>query len=114
MIKIPEGTANMNELRRLQSWYTSMCNGDWEHTYGLSISNIDNPGWAFDVDLADSYLFNANFPTQQAQREDENDWYVCEKKAGKFVGRGGPLNLEEILRVFLDWAESVPPLPDKQ
>ena len=45
-----------NLLERLPWWYTSMCNGDWEHTYGVFISNIDNPGWSLKVELKDTYL----------------------------------------------------------
>jgi hypothetical protein len=27
-------------------WYTKQCNGDWEHSYGIRIDTIDNPGWS--------------------------------------------------------------------
>jgi Immunity protein 53 len=32
-------------LTQLQSWYVAQCNGDWEHTCGISIETVDNPGW---------------------------------------------------------------------
>lgn len=31
-------------LYRLQQWYHSMCDGDWEHCYGVKIETSDNPG----------------------------------------------------------------------
>jgi len=30
---------------RLETWFASMCNGDWEHTYGITLETVDNPGW---------------------------------------------------------------------
>jgi hypothetical protein len=40
-----------DNLEWLQQWYLSHCNEDWEHQYGISIKNIDNPGWHLSVDL---------------------------------------------------------------
>lgn len=31
-------------LERLERWYAAQCNGDWEHTYGVKIGYLDNPG----------------------------------------------------------------------
>ncbi|HBU98859.1 MAG TPA: hypothetical protein DEF21_13285 [Thalassospira lucentensis] len=28
-----------------------MRNDDWEHTYGIAIGNIDNPGWSLKVEF---------------------------------------------------------------
>ena len=41
----------MSELDRLQIWYKSQCNGDWEQQYGISIISCDNPGWWVKIDL---------------------------------------------------------------
>ena len=38
-------------LTQLQQWYLSNCNGDWEHTYGVSIGTLDNPGWSVKIEL---------------------------------------------------------------
>jgi Immunity protein 53 len=32
------------------------CDGDWEHSSGVSIGTIDNPGWSLDVELAETNL----------------------------------------------------------
>lgn len=29
----------------LSNWHKLNCNGDWEHTYGIKIETLDNPGW---------------------------------------------------------------------
>ncbi|WP_417794393.1 immunity 53 family protein [Terasakiella pusilla] len=92
-------------LKRLQDWYASMCNDDWEHTYGIFISNIDNPGWSFKVELQDTYLEDVQFKKIQIQRQDENDWIICMVDKNCFQGYGGPCNLNDLLETFLDWAE---------
>jgi Immunity protein 53 len=97
---------DLNLLTRLQEWYLSMCNGDWEHTYGVSITNIDNPGWALKVELTDTYLYDVEFQFVDVQRENDDDWFFCRVKDGEFNGRGGPKNLNELLTTFLNWAES--------
>jgi|SRR5690606_9298286 len=91
-------------LARLQRWYALMCNGDWEHTYGIFISNIDNPGWSLKVELIDTYLYEVAFEEMKVERS-EDDWLICKVVSGTFQGFGGVRNLSEILTVFLDWAE---------
>ena len=97
---------NTNTLARLQDWYLAMTNGDWEHTYGIDIGNIDNPGWTFKVELVDTPLYEVAFEKFVVQREAKDNWLHCEVKDGNFKGAGGPLNLEELMVVFLDWAET--------
>jgi len=89
----------------LQQFYLLHCDGDWEHSYGFSIENIDNPGWLVKFDLADTKLSVAAFSAVDEQRS-EFDWVMCSKEADRFVGSGGALNLSEILSIFRQWAEA--------
>ncbi len=98
-----------NNLNRIQNWYEANCNDDWEHTYGIEITNIDNPGWSVEIDLADSYLQEIGFNSLKYQKENENNWVHCAKEKYKFVGYGGPQKLDELLGIFLDWAEKHEP-----
>ena len=91
---------------RLQNWYISQCNQDWEHTYGVRIANIDNPGWSVDIDLSDTDLEDRHLDELNVQRHDEHNWVVCRVQDNVFKGRGGPHNLDEILQVFLDWVDN--------
>lgn len=34
---------------------------DWEHSYGLNIINLDNPGWAVTIDLEETPFDNSVF-----------------------------------------------------
>ena len=41
----------MDILQDLAKWYTAQCNGEWEHSCGLKIDTLDNPGWIVTIDL---------------------------------------------------------------
>ncbi|MDJ0600941.1 MAG: immunity 53 family protein [Crocosphaera sp.] len=89
----------------LENWYTSQCDGDWEHTYGIDIKTLDNPGWLVIIDLLQTELENYKFDEVSIKRSN-NDWIHCCLKNGKFQGAGSSFNLLEILNVFRDWVES--------
>jgi len=95
-----EAIATVHEL---QKWYHAQCNGTWEHLRGITIDTLDNPGWTVTIDVADTAITDRPF-TAIRRSDDELDWIQCEVRDRKFEGRGGPLMLEEILRVFLTWA----------
>lgn len=97
----------MNELQRIQDWYRSQCNEDWEHGFGVRIATLDNPGWIVKVDLRETELAEKAFEPLSRQNPDvEDDWIACKLEKELFVGCGGSDNLTEVLCVFLDWAES--------
>jgi len=101
----------MNALSRLECWYRAQCNGDWEHTYGVNIGTLDNPGWSVAIDLHGTPLAMRPFPDHRygvgndAEPSGE-DWVECKVEAEKFIGHGGPFKLQEIVEAFLDWAEN--------
>lgn len=94
-------------ISRLEAWYAAECNGEWEHTYGIAIETLDNPGWRLRVDLTETPLHDEAF-TAVARERSERDWMHCRVKDGVFEGYGGAGNLEEIITTFLDWAEARP------
>jgi hypothetical protein len=94
----------MDALTWLQGWYLSRCNGDWEHSHGIEISTIDNPGWSVEIDLAHTGLAGRPFVAGRENRG-EQDWIDCRVEDGVFKGFGGPLNLTGIFDVFRRWAE---------
>lgn len=94
----------MNDLlERIEEWYSSQCDGEWEHRWGVSIETLDNPGWIVRIDLAGTRLEGAVF-----ERSDDMDsatsWMDCRTREGQWVGAGGPHELRRILAEFLDWA----------
>jgi hypothetical protein len=99
-----DATTDANLLKRLQEWYTSQYNGGWEHTYGISISTLDNPGWSLNVALTDTYLFDRTFDEVHFEGIDNNDWYVCKIENHVFKARSGPNRLSDAVALFLEWA----------
>jgi len=94
----------MDVLQELQNWYQSHCDGDWEHSNGVTIDSLDNPGWVVKVDLSETDLADRGFSEISHQMQHDSEWMLCRVVNQKFEGAGGPLMLEKILRVFLDWA----------
>ncbi|WP_042170304.1 immunity 53 family protein [Paenibacillus gorillae] len=95
----------MDLLKWIQNWYYENCDGDWEHTYGVKIDTVDNPGWYVEINLIDTCLEDEHFEPIEIER-DEEDWYYCIVRDGTFHGSGGAKNLEEILNYFRQWALS--------
>jgi hypothetical protein len=91
--------AMTDQLGWLQQWYADRCNGDWEHLYGVTIGTLDNPGWSLDIDLAETILSDLVVKRVFTERS-ENDWISYEVTSAKFLGRGGPLALNELIEVF--------------
>ncbi|MFN9911239.1 MAG: Imm53 family immunity protein, partial [Pirellulaceae bacterium] len=72
----------MNELEDIEAWYRAQCDGDWEHSWGVKIGTLDNPGWSLEVNLVGTSLEEASFePLEHCIGKDSNpddeDWYVC-------------------------------------
>lgn len=98
MVKMPAGS-EQDLLQRLQDWYLGECNGDWEHSFGVKIDTLDNPGWMVTVDLAETQWELLEVPQRVIERS-EHDWVQAEVRKSQFVGVGGPRNLREILSIF--------------
>jgi hypothetical protein len=93
-------------LARLERWFAARCNGDWEHTNGVKIQNLDSPGWLAIVEVLNTDLFGVKFDSVQEDQEN-GQWIRCDVKEGVFQGAGGLGSLNRILEIFLDWAEAV-------
>jgi hypothetical protein len=95
----------MDQLSRLRNWYAAQCDGDWEHSYGIKIDTLDNPGWLLSIDLADTLLQGKYFaPIHRGDSDAGTDWLHCKVVADKFEAAGGVPNLPDMLEAFLLWA----------
>ena len=95
----------IDNIKWLQDWYFSQCDGDWEHIQGVKITTIDNPGWYFELNVTETNLDGKVFENIKIEHDD-NDWLYCKVENNMFVGTGGPLNLDEIIVIFREWASS--------
>lgn len=92
----------MDDLRRLQAWYQSQCDGDWEHQHGVSIDTLDKPGWSLRIDAAGTDPERATFKTVSENYGHERDWLICKCEDGVFTVHSGPRRLHDAVRIFLD------------
>ncbi len=103
----------MDSTEWLEQWFRSQCDEDWEHTKGVSIETLDNPGWQVTVDLAGTSLEIAAHsslltvvgdpPSNTNGNVGGPEWMKCEIIGGQFQGSGDPLKLGAILRVLQEW-----------
>ena len=95
-----------DELAWLQTWYQAQCDGDWEHSYGIRVDTLDNPGWSVKIDLKGTDLEHEPMPP--SFRDDgPDDWIRLEVKDGQFLGHGAPSKLACILGAFREWALAI-------
>lgn len=92
----------MSNLEKLQEWYQSQCNDDWEHQFGIKVETLDNPGWKLEIDLEGTELENVTFEEIKMNYDSNTDWLICQQKDNKFVGASGPMFLEKMIAVFLE------------
>lgn len=95
----------MTTIQRLQQWYISNCDGDWEHKSGITISTLDNPGWAIDINVEGTALAGVIKNPSSIDRSSV-DWLHSSCDGNVFTLCCGPGNLEEALLLFLNLAES--------
>jgi hypothetical protein len=72
-----------NNLEFLQDWYSSNCDGDWEHSFGIKIETLDNPGWAITIDLENTEWEDLQFSKSEELSED--DWFNISAKEKKLI-----------------------------
>lgn len=105
---------NSDNLVWLSQWYLSQCNNDWEHSYGVKIDTLDNPGWSLKIDLT-----NTPMQGQPFQREEDGEisgdldewrqtgsWWVARVDGNTFNVTCGPLDLAAAVGVFRRWVDA--------
>lgn len=95
----------MNIIEWINNWYSSLCDGDWEHSYGIKIETLDNPGWIVKIDLAETDHQGKEFIGINTDHGDD-DWIQCFIRDDQFIGAGDPTKLEKILLIFKEWIVS--------
>ena len=93
----------MDPFEYIQSWYRDQVNGEWEHTSGVTIESLDNPGWMVSIDLIGTPLEDREMAAVREERS-ESDWITCEVDHNQFRGGGDAAKLGLLLEVFRTWA----------
>jgi hypothetical protein len=97
---------NVGDLVWLMDWFSSQCNGEWEHGAGITIESIDNPGWMLKIELAGTPLEGKPFLPQRPDLTNLDYWWTAKIEDGKFCAYCGPKDLSSILGIFRSWAEN--------
>ena len=79
------------------------CDGDWEHTSGIEIGTLDNPGWQVRVDLSGTNLEGREFNRVNVERSD-SDWIRAWVEGDSWHAACGPLNLDGAIAAFITWS----------
>ena len=91
-------------LNWLEKWFVSNCNGDWEHSYGITIETLDNPGWDIKIDLKNTPLANEKLEYTYTKKN-ENDWFGIKIEKAEFYAFGDPNKLSFLLELFKKFVE---------
>ncbi|MGZ3763020.1 MAG: Imm53 family immunity protein [Mucilaginibacter sp.] len=84
-----------NSLQFLQDWYASNCDRDWEHSFGIKIETLDNPGWAITIDLEATKWEDLKFSENVELSED--DWFNIDVKGKRLILNGDSKKLIYLL-----------------
>ncbi len=91
----------MSELRQLQAWFQSNCDGDWEHGDGVKIETLDNPGWTVHIYLSGTGAEDLTLVEVNDNYDHDTDWLRCWREQNTFRAACGPDRLVDVLRIFL-------------
>jgi len=87
----------------IENWFLNNCDGDWEHTWGIEITTLDNPGWQVKIDLQNTNLEDLSIEYRLIEVS-EIDWYGYKIEDGVFIAAGDPNKLKLILEKFREIA----------
>lgn len=107
----------------IQAWYAELCNGDWEHGYGVHVETMDNPGWSLRINLSETPWREATFEEFDENPDPGLDpdlpYYgqkgpflkaFIEEVDGRRVWTGwcDRYSFDRLVGLFLDFAETAP------
>jgi hypothetical protein len=96
---------SQDHLEWLEDWYQRQCNGNWEHSQGMRLRSLDDPGWHLTINLTGTSAENAA-PQKISLDTPTGDWITCSISAERFDGSGDTRRLEQIIGVFRKWVET--------
>ena len=89
-------------------WYQRQCDGDWEHSWGVKLETVDNPGWTLTIDLEETDLEGVAFQKIEHDLQSDVSWWVCFVENKQFRAACGPKDLWAVINVFRGWVEANP------
>ena len=108
---LTSGSPSRTGADRLSAWYAKHCNGDWEHSDGVKIETLDNPGWLAKVDIASTPIL---WPYEATGKEGELEWDVDKKSGQLVVAQLDESGLDAMLGKIADLLEAAPVDPSNK
>ncbi len=90
----------MTNLQKLQKWVSEQANGEWEHSFGVKIETLDNPGWSLVIDLTDTKY--EDLTTAEVSIVDEEFWFQYYISNSTFKAYGDLSQLDFLIGKFLE------------
>lgn len=90
-------------LDRLERWFSSHCDGEWESTHGITIETLAEPGWMLTIHLEDTPLEYETLDRVQTGGSPSN-WMWYEVDNARFRAQGDFRKLPELIEAFCNWA----------
>ncbi|MGW5709216.1 Imm53 family immunity protein [Streptomyces olivaceus] len=92
----------VNSLRFLEAWYAAACDGDWEHSHGVRIETLDNPGWMLVIDLMGTPLQGRLCDREESSAD--GTWISVKSDGVEFVAAGDLHALESVINAFAEFS----------
>ena len=97
----------------LMNWYVRECDDYWEHSYGVKIDTLDNPGWTIAIDLRETSLEGRTFAAEHGEPaadihewREKGSWWIAKANGTSFSAACGPTDLSSVIGLFRDWSEN--------
>lgn len=87
-------------IKKLQDWIISECNGDWEHSFGVTIESSDNPGWIIKIDLEETKLADRG-PIEKRWAQSKDNWQNISITHSAFEASCSLTKLEDTIDEFI-------------
>ncbi|MBB5620138.1 hypothetical protein HDE69_001176 [Pedobacter cryoconitis] len=88
----------------ISKWYIDNCDGDWEHTSGVLIETLDNPGWSIKIDLINTPLEGKQLAEVFVDKS-EDDWLKICSDGKRFIGYGDANKLKHLIESFKSFSQ---------
>lgn len=94
----------MDLIDWISNWYKENCDGDWEHTSGVLIETLDNPGWSIKIDLINTSLEGRQLKEVFVDNSDD-DWFKISSDGKCFIGYGDGGKLKLLIENFKSFSQ---------
>lgn len=98
----PQLPLSRSPLAFLEDWYASQCDSDWEHSFGIHIETLDNPGWTLKIDL-EGTVWDGKAMERAVVQRGEHDWFQAWSDGQAWQAHCGPQNLGEVIEAFREF-----------